>query len=106
VAPLTVDGLPIGGRRLFETILEARVPLTGSFGAVLFVDTGNVWEAGSNIALNDLRANVGAGIRWGSPVGIVRADLGYQLTPIEGLVLDGAPEQRHWRVHFSIGEAF
>jgi hypothetical protein len=36
----------------------------------------------------------------------VRADFGYQLTRIEGLLVDGEPEKRHWRVHFSIGQAF
>ena len=30
----------------------------------------------------------------------------YRLTPIEGLLVDGEPEKRHWRVHFSIGQAF
>jgi hypothetical protein len=41
-----------------------------------------------------------------SPVGIVRADLGIQLTPIDGLQVNGAPETRHWRIHFSIGHPF
>jgi hypothetical protein len=33
-------------------------------------------------------------------------DLGYQLTPIEGLRIEGQPERRRWRIHFSVGEAF
>jgi hypothetical protein len=36
----------------------------------------------------------------------VRLDVGYQLTPIEGLLVDGKPESRRWRVHISIGQAF
>jgi hypothetical protein len=28
------------------------------------------------------------------------------LNPIDGLVIDGEPEKRQWRVHFSIGHAF
>ena len=36
----------------------------------------------------------------------MRFDLGIQLNPIEGLVLEGNPEKRKWRVHFSIGQAF
>jgi hypothetical protein len=32
--------------------------------------------------------------------------VGYQLTKIPGLMIDGEPEQRHWRVHVSIGQAF
>jgi outer membrane translocation and assembly module TamA len=49
---------------------------------------------------------VGTGLRWTSPVGVVRADIGYQLTTIPDLVINGQPERRQWRVHFSIGEAF
>jgi hypothetical protein len=41
-----------------------------------------------------------------SPVGIVRADLGIQLTRIEGLKVGGRPETRFWRLHFSIGHPF
>jgi len=40
------------------------------------------------------------------PIGPARADFGYQLNPIEGLVVDGEQQQRQWRVHFSIGQAF
>jgi hypothetical protein len=36
----------------------------------------------------------------------VRADIGFQLTPIAGLLVNGVPETRHWRIHFSIGHAF
>jgi hypothetical protein len=37
---------------------------------------------------------------------MLRLDLGYQLTPIEDLVVSGEPERRRWRIHLSIGEAF
>jgi hypothetical protein len=33
-------------------------------------------------------------------------DFGKQLNPIPGLLIDGHPEARTWRVHFSIGQAF
>ena len=36
----------------------------------------------------------------------IRFDYGYQLTPIEGLVVNGEPQTRHWRIHISIGQAF
>jgi hypothetical protein len=36
----------------------------------------------------------------------VRIDLGYQLNPIDTLLVDGKLQQRQWRVHFSIGQAF
>jgi outer membrane protein assembly complex protein YaeT len=106
VAPLTEDGLPIGGEKVLEMSTELRVPLRGSFGAVAFVDAGNVYSDNASISIEHLRVSVGPGIRWTSPVGIVRADLGIQLNPIPGLKLDGQPETRHWRIHFSIGHTF
>jgi translocation and assembly module TamA len=106
VAPLTSDGLPIGGRGMLETSAELRLPISAKIGAVAFVDAGNVWSDRSGIDLGDLRVSVGPGLRYSTPVGVVRADVGYQLTPIEGLVLNGQPERRRWRIHLSIGEAF
>ena len=40
VAPLTPDGLPVGGRAMLDMSTEWRMVLRGSFGAALFVDAG------------------------------------------------------------------
>ena len=73
---------------------------------MFFVDAGNVWRAEAESDERTLRVAVGPGLRYASPFGIVRADLGVQLTPIEGLLVNGEPERRRWRVHFSIGHIF
>jgi outer membrane protein assembly complex protein YaeT len=106
VAPLTEDGLPIGGRALLQFSTELRVAVRGSLGAVLFVDTGNVWDETTRVRLRDLLADIGPGLRWTSPVGVIRGDVGFQLRHLPGLVINGEPEKRQWRVHFSIGHAF
>jgi outer membrane protein insertion porin family len=106
VAPLTPDGLPIGGRALVDLTTELRIVVRGNIGAVAFVDAGNVWDESTTIRLRDLHVAVGPGLRYYSPIGVVRADVGYQLDRIDGLVIDGAPERRRWRIHFSIGHAF
>jgi outer membrane protein insertion porin family len=106
VAPLTTDGLPIGGRALLDISSELRVPVAGSVGLVAFVDAGQVWADSASLASSPLLLAAGPGIRWTSPVGIVRADLGIQLRRIAGLLVDGAPERRRWRLHFSIGHTF
>ena len=36
----------------------------------------------------------------------VRLDFAYQLNRLEGLRIDGQLQQRRWRIHFSIGQAF
>jgi translocation and assembly module TamA len=106
VAPLTTDGLPIGGRGMLETSAEVRLPVSAKIGAVAFVDAGNVWSDRSEIDVGDLKISVGPGLRYTTPIGVVRADVGYQLTPIEGLVINGQSQRRRWRIHLSIGEAF
>ena len=106
VSPLTPAGQPIGGRTMMEVSTEARFGIRGKLGGVLFVDGGNVWEGPWEVQLNKLRWAVGPGIRYDTPIGPMRFDLGVQLNSIDGLVLEGNPEKRKWRVHFSIGQAF
>ncbi len=105
VSPLS-GGLPIGGLTMLEANSELRLSISRNFSVVAFIDAGNAWERSWEFDFGDLRAAVGPGLRYRTPIGPVRADLGYQLTPIEGLLVDGEPEKRHWRVHFSIGQAF
>ena len=106
VSPLTGSGLPIGGLSLLEGSSEIRLRLTEKLSAVAFVDYGGVGAESWKPAADGLRADVGPGVRYLTPVGPVRFDFGYQLTPIDGLVVNGEPESRHWRVHISIGQAF
>jgi outer membrane protein insertion porin family/translocation and assembly module TamA len=106
VAPLTMQGNPIGGHSMFESSGELRIPAFGPLTAVLFVDAGNVWFESFDFNFDDLRVDVGPGLRYRTPVGPIRVDFGYQLTRIEDLLIEGKPESRRWRIHFSIGQAF
>ncbi|MPZ16347.1 MAG: BamA/TamA family outer membrane protein [Luteitalea sp.] len=106
VAPLSRDGFPLGGHAVFESAVELRMPVMGNFSMVAFLDAGNVWANSWDFRLNDLRYAAGPGLRYQTPIGPVRADVGFQLNPILGLKVDGEPETRNWRLHFSIGQAF
>jgi outer membrane protein assembly complex protein YaeT len=106
VAPLTDTGLPIGGHTFTNFSVEARLPIWGKLGGVLFFDGGNVWDKAWDFNFGDMRYDVGPGLRYTTPIGPIRADLGYQLNPIPGLLVDGKPESRRFRFHFSIGQAF
>ncbi|HUP38562.1 MAG TPA: BamA/TamA family outer membrane protein [Vicinamibacterales bacterium] len=106
VSPLTPAGQPIGGRTMMEVSTEARFGIRDKIGGVLFVDGGNVWAGPWEVRVSELRWAVGPGIRYDTPIGPMRVDLGWQLNPIEGLVVDGKEAKRKWRVHFSIGQAF
>ena len=106
VSPLSDSGLPIGGDALLAVSGELRATLRGNFGGVLFVDGGNVWADSFGYRLNDLRYAIGPGLRYQTPVGPLRFDFGYQINPVPGLLVDGLPQARRWRMHFSIGQAF
>jgi len=106
VSPLSDSGQPLGGLSMLEWSTELRANASGKLSVVAFLDAGNVWERPWQFELGDLRVSVGPGLRYRTPVGPIRVDLGYQLNPIEGLIINGEPQQRRWRVHFSIGQAF
>ena len=106
VSPLSGSGLPIGGDSMLAFSEELRAVIRGKLGAVVFLDGGNVWAYPWGFKLNDLRYSVGPGLRYQTPVGPVRFDFGYQLNPMPGLFANGETQQRRWRIHFSIGQAF
>ena len=90
--------LPIGGNGLVIFNAELRVPVAGGLGVVGFVDTGNVFARVTDIDLGELRTAVGSGVRYKSPFGPIRFDLGFKVNrqPGEGLTA--------WFISF--GQAF
>ncbi|MGA8429930.1 MAG: POTRA domain-containing protein [Candidatus Sulfotelmatobacter sp.] len=80
--------VPVGGRQLFILNSEMRFPLgiMKALGGVLFYDGGNVDSA---INLNSFFTNytntVGIGLRYSTPIGPVRFDLGRNLNPVPGI---------------------
>jgi len=69
---------PIGGSE--EVILNNEIifPLVQTIGlkGVVFVDAGNAYGADESISLDNTRFSAGAGVRWLSPVGPLRIELG------------------------------
>jgi outer membrane protein assembly factor BamA len=97
------DGFPIGGNGLSIFNAELRIPVRGGLGAVGFFDAGNVFARATDISLADLRGAVGVGIRYQSPVGPIRVDVGFKTTRRE--IVPGVPEKLAvW--HISLGQAF
>jgi outer membrane protein assembly complex protein YaeT len=106
VSPLTEEGNPIGGHTFANFSVEARFPVVGKLGGVLFLDGGNVWYDPWDFNLNDMRYDIGPGLRYQTPIGPIRLDVGYQLKEIPGLIVNGKKQSRPIRIHFSIGQAF
>jgi len=106
VSPLSGFGLPIGGLSMLEGSTEIRKPLFGKLGGVAFFDFGAVSNESLRLPTSELVYAAGPGLRYLTPIGPARIDFGYQLNRIENLRVNGQPEARHWRIHFSIGQAF
>ena len=97
VGPL-VDDKPIGGRSVVEGSVELRHPITEQLGAAVFVDGGQLSPRSFDFPFGDLRYGAGFGLRYKSPVGPLRADLGFPFQPPDG--------DAGWQVHVSLGSKF
>ena len=97
VGPLIEDD-PIGGRSLVEGSAELRHPVTERLGAAVFADAGQVSLRSFDFPLDDLRYGFGFGVRYKSPVGPLRVDLGFPLEPPRG--------DARWQLHLSVGQVF
>ncbi len=56
---------------------EYRFPVMESIQGALFVDIGTAWDKGQAFQTRQVRTGVGAGLRFASPIGIIRFDLAY-----------------------------
>jgi outer membrane protein assembly complex protein YaeT len=132
----TTTGLPVGGTALLFNQTELRFPLIGdNIGGVLFHDMGNIYSSLSNFSLRQKQRDiqdfdymvhaVGFGIRYKTPVGPLRVDLGYSVNGPKYFGFKGTQqdllnagvkpcpsskcqEQRvsHFQYFFSIGQTF
>jgi outer membrane protein insertion porin family len=101
LGPRDFNGDPLGGVKELNGSIEALATLPGadrSLRGIFFLDTGDVWGSGQAVRFADLRAAVGAGIAWTSPIGPLKISLA---TPIRHQTLD-----RLQRFQFQIGTGF
>ena len=80
--------VPVGGPQLFILNSEFRFPLgiLSKLGGAVFYDGGNVFPS---VGLQDFFSrysnSVGGGLRYSTPVGVIRFDIGHNLNPVPGL---------------------
>ena len=84
LGPLGDDGEVVGARYMAVGSLEYEHMFVKNWGAAVFTDFGNAFNDFSD----PIEQSVGAGIRWRSPVGLIRVDLAQAITePGEPLAL-------------------
>jgi outer membrane protein insertion porin family len=79
LGPKRESGTPLGGKSIFESNLEIRYPVVWRLSLVAFFEAGNVWEKSWSYDFNSLGYAAGSGLRFETPIGPVRFDVGVPL---------------------------
>jgi len=93
--------VPVGGPQLVILNSELRFPLgiLSKLGGVVFYDGGNVYPSvGLHNFFGQYSNTVGVGLRYSTPVGSIRFDVGRNLNPVPGL--------NATQFFFTLGQAF
>jgi outer membrane protein assembly factor BamA len=93
--------VPTGGKQLFVFNSEGRfpIPIKKGLGGVIFYDGGNVYQAINFRGLIQNYSNsIGVGLRYQTPIGPIRIDVGRNLNPVPGL--------RSTQVFVTLGQSF
>ncbi len=98
LGPRHAGGGPWGGSALVVLNQEVRFPLWWHVSGVAFIDAGAAYESVRDITLRDLRVGTGFGLRFDTPLGLLRADYGSPLGR-----RDNEPRGR---LFISLGQAF
>jgi outer membrane protein insertion porin family len=103
-----------GGNTFFNFNVEFRQSLNSlirGVGIAAFLDGGQVWRSLADLDRREVQFGTGGGIRYESPIGPVRVDVGYKLNPTDEDLnrysgVDYGSGFSRWGIHFSIGQAF
>ncbi|HEY2232656.1 MAG TPA: POTRA domain-containing protein [Candidatus Angelobacter sp.] len=98
--------VPVGGEQLLIVNSELRFPLGisapfvgGNLGGAAFYDAGNVYTSVSlKNVFTDVSHTAGFGLRYKTPIGPVRIDIGHLLNPPPGV--------KSYQVFITLGQAF
>jgi outer membrane protein assembly factor BamA len=77
--------LPAGGFTLWELQNELRANISGPLSGSVFCDMGDVSPHEGDLRLGHLHLSCGVGVAYDTPVGPIRADIGYRVQPLQVL---------------------
>ena len=89
--------------------VELRVTVTAEVGLTFFNDWGMVWATPEDISEVPPQPTFGVGVRYRTPIGPLRLDLGWRIPLGLGRVKQEEYrfwDQRHLGLHFALTEAF
>jgi outer membrane protein insertion porin family/translocation and assembly module TamA len=69
---------PLGGLTAWEASTEVRFPIAGALGGVTFIDASDVTRERAHLRATSPHLSPGFGIRYATPVGPVRFDIGFR----------------------------
>ncbi len=98
IGPKTALGTAIGGEKMVNLNVEARIRIIGNFGGLLFYDAGNVWLESEHVKLSELRKSVGLGLSYLTPIGPLSLEYGSKL--------ERKPGESSGEWYFTIGNIF
>jgi outer membrane protein insertion porin family/translocation and assembly module TamA len=106
---------PLGGLTLWEASLEVRFPILGPLLGSTFVDASDVTRSVGEIRFDVPHISPGLGLRYRTPVGPVRLDVGYRVPGLQQIGQtdlernEGDPNKVFGApiaIHIALGEAF
>jgi outer membrane protein assembly factor BamA len=105
--------LPLGGLSLWEASVELRFPISGPLSGATFCDSADVSPKQVDFRLNRPHLSCGFGLRYGTPVGPIRVDVGYRIPGLQkpkNDIQEREPDTLFFdlpaALAFGIGEAF
>ena len=101
--PVDIEGAFVGGSKRINLNSEFYVPFPGAgndrtLRLFSYLDAGYVWGEKESVSLDEMRASVGVGISWISPVGPLKLSFGKPIRYFD--------QDRIQRLQFQIGSVF
>src|SRR5690606_26314763 len=97
---------PLGGQSLWEASAEVRFPLLGPLRGALFLDASNV-QGSTTLEFSHPYLSWGSGIRYATPIGPLRLDVGVPFTyPKQDVTTGSVRRYPPVALHLTLGEAF